>query len=83
MMSAALVFFAGGRSSAGYNFGLGFRSGNGTNRGWVWCRLGRVSAVGAAILGAGEGTSGAGARVPGSEGRIPEAGVEAVLLGAE
>jgi hypothetical protein len=45
--------------------------------------LGRGTAVRAAVPVAGAGISGAGARVLGAEGKVPEAGAESVLLGAE
>jgi hypothetical protein len=44
---------------------------------------GKGSAVRSAIPGAGARIYDAGARVPGGEGSVPEAGAEAVLLGAE
>jgi hypothetical protein len=39
VISAALVSSAGGRRRARYTFALGPRSGDGTSRGWVLCRL--------------------------------------------
>jgi hypothetical protein len=45
--------------------------------------LGRECAVCSAIPVAAAGNSSAGPRVPGAEGRVPEAGAKAVLLGAE
>jgi hypothetical protein len=43
VMSVMLVSSAGDRRRVGYTFALGLRSGDGTSRGWVRCRLGRGS----------------------------------------
>jgi hypothetical protein len=79
-VSVSLLVLGAGQGTL---FALWFRSADGTSRVWVRSRLGRGSAVRAAVPVAGAGISGAGARLPGAEGRVPETDAEAVLLGAE
>jgi hypothetical protein len=76
-------FLAGCRCRGAYTSALLPRSGDGTSRGWVRCRLGRGTSVWSAIPGAGVWIPRAGTRVPGAVGKVPEDGVETVLLGAE
>jgi hypothetical protein len=62
LMSAALVFPAGGRRRAEYTLAPGLHSGDGISREWMRCHLGRGSATQAAVPESGTRVCGAGVR---------------------